>query len=271
MKKPLCMSVYVFGNYTKYIPYYVYSILKSYPNYFVKVFVMDRLSTKENACMKMIKKNLSTNFEIKENYFPYTPFKDGKKGKPFRFLIPQTEFSEFEYVYIGDIDFLITKETPSLLEGHVNHCEKIGLPYSNQIRSNSERLTGLHFFNVDEYYKKMNPIIEYYHHHLDEVYSFMKRYQTDEKFLYHIIEKGIGFGKINQFSYRPHHGFHLGILRINGFDNYVREGQSNPFHRLPPYPVLRKQLLEFFHDPLFQEISRTNQIKEITMLKKKLQ
>lgn len=56
MKKPLCISAYVFGNYTKYIPYYVYSILKSYPDYFVKIFCMDRLTKKENACMEMIKK-----------------------------------------------------------------------------------------------------------------------------------------------------------------------------------------------------------------------
>lgn len=271
MKKPLCISAYVFGNYTKYIPYYVYSILKSYPDYFVKIFCMDRLTKKENACMEMIKKNLSANFKIKENYFPFPEFKEAKKGKPLRFLIPHTEFSEFENVYVGDVDFLIVKETPSLLEGHLEHCRKIELPYSNQIRPHSQRLTGLHFFKVEEYYKKLNPIIEYYQNHLDEVYKFMSRHQTDEKFLYHIIKKGIGFGKINQFPYRPHHGFHLGIVRINGYDKYMKEGQSNPFHRLPPHSVLKKQLLAFFRDPLFQEISRTNPIKEISILKQKLQ
>ncbi|MDQ0243018.1 hypothetical protein J2S09_000554 [Bacillus fengqiuensis] len=271
MKKTLCMSVYVFGEYTKYIPYYVYSILKSYPDYFVKIFCMDRLSAKENACLDMIRKDLSTNFVVKEDYFPYPKFREKKTGKPLRFLIPHSEFSEFEHVYIGDVDFLIIKETPSLLEGHLEHCKNIELPYSNQIRPNSNRLTGLHFFKVEEYYKAMNPIIEYYQHHLDEVYKEMNLYRTDEKFLYKIIEKGIGFSKINQFLYRPHHGFHLGILRVNAFETYIKEGNKRQIHRLPPYPTLRKQLLEFFYDPLFQEISKVNPIKEISILKEKLQ
>ncbi|WP_318502583.1 hypothetical protein [Bacillus sp. T3] len=271
MKNPFCMSVYVFGDYTKYIPYYIYSILKSYPDYFVKIFCMDHLSEQENLCLDLIRKNLSTNFEIKEKYFPFPKFRKNKLGKPFRFLIPHEEFSEFENVYLGDVDYLIVKENPSILEGHLEHCKKIGLPYSNQIRPNTKRLTGHHFLIVKEYYHLMQPIIEYYQNHLDEVYNEMKLNRSDEKFLYKIVEKGIGFGKMKENHYRPHHGFHLGIMRTNGFKKYVQEGPTNPFSSLPPYPILRKQLLEYYQDPLFQEIINNNPIHEIISLKEKLQ
>ena len=44
--KQLCVTTYVHGNYKKFIPYYVYSILKSYPHYFVKIFVNGQVSAK---------------------------------------------------------------------------------------------------------------------------------------------------------------------------------------------------------------------------------
>ena len=270
MKKQLCIAVYVFGQYSKYVPYYIYSILKSYPNYFVKVFCMDELSKKENECLALIRENLSANFIIKEKYFPFYQFRKQKLGKPLRFLIPFHEFSEFDYVYIGDVDFLIVEESPSLLDGHIEHCKKIELPYSNQIRPNSNRLTGLHFFKVKEYYHTMNEVIGYYSNHLDKVHDFMKKYRSDEILLYKMIEEGIGFGKINQCHYRPHHGFHLGILRINGFEAYIKEGYNNPFHSLPPYDTFKDQLLAYYDDPLFKNIVSINPIDEILKLKKKL-
>ncbi|HHY21662.1 MAG TPA: hypothetical protein GX525_07235 [Bacilli bacterium] len=271
MEKKLCIAVYVFGSYTKYVPYYIYSILKSYPHYYVKIFCMDKLAKREAECLDLIRKNLSTNFMVKENYFPFPQFREQKLGRPLRFLIPYHEFSEFDYVYIGDVDFLIVQESPSLLDGHIEHCKKIKLPYSNQIRPNTKRLTGLHFFKVKEYYQAMNEVIDYYSNNLGEVYSLMKKYRSDdEKFLYKMIEKTIGFGKINDSVYRPHHGFHLGILRINAFESYIKGGYNNPFHRLPPYTLFKKQLLTYYEDPLFKRIININPITEILTLKKKL-
>jgi hypothetical protein len=63
--KQLCVTTYVYGNYKKFIPYYVYSILKSYPDYFVKIFVNGQLSTNEHASLERIKQQLSKNLEIK--------------------------------------------------------------------------------------------------------------------------------------------------------------------------------------------------------------
>ena len=41
--------------------------------------------------------------------------------KTFRWLIPQYYFKDYKYVYIGDVDMLICKENPPLLNLHIDH------------------------------------------------------------------------------------------------------------------------------------------------------
>ncbi|AST95149.1 hypothetical protein [Shouchella clausii] len=269
--KSLCVTTYVFGNYKRYIPYFVYSVLKSYPDYFVKVFSYDNLSTKETDSLERIKQHLSSSFEIKENYYT-DKISKASEGKARRFLLPHAEFKGFKYAYIGDIDFLIVKEEPSLLDSHIKHCQDIGLPYSNQIRPQSRRLTGLHFFKVKEYFEKMEPVINEYIDAPEKIEAAFRTGIRNEEFLYNLIEQTIGFGKMNDHHYRPHHGFHLGILRsgVDSFKSYVDNGHKNKFHQLPKYAVLKKALLRYYNDPLFKELERINPIKEVQILKKLL-
>jgi len=262
--RPLCFAVYVYDDYSKYIPFYIYSILKSYPEYFVKVFLRETLSEREKKCLKLIKENLSSNFEVKENYYSNFRFSDTTM-RVLRFLIPYEEFKEFENVYIGDVDFLIVRETPSLLEGHLKHCERIGLPYSNEIRIGTKRLSGLHFFKVKEYYSKMNKIIEYYLNNTDELYRLMDKFKSNERFLYYIIEKGIGFGRLNQTrKYRPHHGIHLSC-EIEGYFENRKEASRARYNRL------KNQLKEYYADPLFQEMLKILPVEKFMQLSRELQ
>ncbi|WP_054707059.1 glycosyltransferase family 4 protein [Bacillus sp. JCM 19041] len=98
--KPLCMTTYVYGNYKKFIPYYIYSILKSYPDYYVKIFANSKLSSKESGSLQLINQHLSKNFEVKETYRP-NKVSQANEGKARRFLLPSNEFNDFEYVYIA--------------------------------------------------------------------------------------------------------------------------------------------------------------------------
>ncbi|MBU5350607.1 hypothetical protein [Paenibacillus lautus] len=270
MNKPLCVSVFVFGNYTRFIPYYVYSVLKSYPEYYVKVFTQEPLSRNENKCLNLIRRKLSDHFEIKENYFGDHHITDAKVGKAMRFLIPRREYKDYENVYIGDVDFLIIKESPSLLEGHLAHCNKINLPYSNQIRPHSKRLTGLHFFRVRPYYKTMQPMIKHYRKEKEILNKELQPMGTNEEFLYQLMKDGFGFGKMEDHPYRPHHGFHLGIFRTGDYEKkfniYLKRGSSEQIVKTPTYPLLRKQLLDFYSDPLFQRIREYNPLIEIKVL-----
>ncbi|SCG83247.1 hypothetical protein DW1_1677 [Proteiniborus sp. DW1] len=262
--KPLCFAVFVYDDYSKFIPFYIYSILKSYPEYYVKVFLRESLPESERRCMELIKEELSCNFEIKENYYSDFRFSDTTM-RVLRFLIPYEEFKEFENVYIGDVDFLIVRETPSILDGHLKHCERIGLPYSNEIRPGTKRLSGLHFFKVKEYYSKMNKIIEYYLNNSDELYRIMNKLKSNEKFLYYIIEKEIGFGKLGQArKYRPHHGIHLSC-EIEGYFENRKEASKARYNRL------KKQLKEYFADPLFLEMIKILPVEKIVQLSHELQ
>lgn len=259
MKRELCFVAFVYGKYTKYIPYYIYSILRSYPNFYVKIFVNDSLNINERNCLNMIRKKLSNNFEVKENFFKQFNFdkwnvsEEGRKA--IRFLIPRKEFIEFQNVYFGDIDFLIFNENPGILEGHLSHCEKVGLPYSNLVRKNSHRLTGLHFFKVEEYYNKMDKIINNYLEDKEMLVNQLSKIKWDEEFLYKIVEEGIGFGQLAKYDYRPHHGFHIGCIRHGKIiDGYLENGQSNVVHLLPSYEEIKEKLSVYFKDPLFLDM-----------------
>ncbi|SDI86403.1 hypothetical protein [Natribacillus halophilus] len=265
---PICITGFVYGIYTKYIPFYIYSILKSYPDYYVKIFTDTPLSAREQSCLRMIKQRLSKRFEVKENDFADFKVRSIAEGKARRFLIPRHEFRHFENVYVGDVDFLLVRESPSLLASHLQHCENIGLPYSNQIRPNSKRLTGLHFFKVQPYYEQVEHRIKHYLHHHGDLAAAFQTIKRDEEFLYRLMEETIGFGRMDVHHYRPHHGFHLGILRSGSarFKDYVKNGPQNAFHQLPDYATLKKQLLQYFADPLFTDMKNIVDVKEIRRL-----
>src|SRR5699024_11641550 len=147
----ICMAVYVFGDYTRYIPYYVYSVLKSYLDYYVKVFTKDSLSPNEKKCMALILDQVSPNFEVIENYFDESlhlekPTKMvGGIETTFRFLLPYEAFKKFKFAYIGDVDFLIIRETPALINGHKKHSIKIDVTYSKAVRAHTTRIIRLDF------------------------------------------------------------------------------------------------------------------------------
>lgn len=218
----IIFSAYVFGDYTKYIPYYVYGITESYPDAFIKVFVHDFLPDKINLALSKIN---SKNFKIIENskniFFSKINFKKKyiKLGNEriLRWLIPHDEFKNCDYAYIGDIDMLIAKENPDLIEGHINHSKLIGYPFSNIIRRGQKRLSGLHFVHVQKYYSIMNPIIKKYSKDISNFFEKNLWCDNNEMFLYEIIREGFGEYNKNFIEgknyYRPHHGMHLGINR----------------------------------------------------------
>jgi len=280
MKKNLCFAPFVFTDYRylffdyrNYIPFYVYSILRSYPDSYVKIFVKKRLKKKQKLALSFLRDNLSTSFEVKENYFNNIPYsKNNKKSRCLRWLLPYKEFEQFENVYMGDVDFLIIKENPSLLDSHLQHCKEINLPYSNKIRDlSSKRLIGWHFIKTKEYFDRMNRIIDYYTTNFDKIPNDIT---TDEPFLYRIIDKSIGFGKLNQTSrWCPPHGVHLGWFRshitkkdINSL-NFLQILHSKPDlqYILKDLIMFRKQILDYFKDPLFNEILSIINSKKICL------
>lgn len=195
--KDICIVGYSYGHkYTSFIPIYIYSILKSYPDYSVLVFCDNKLDDQVRDNLKLLE-GLG-DFEVVENYkfglnenqkimgFPGT-------RKSLRWLFFDERFSDFKSIYIGDIDMFMCRESIDIYQQHNSHCEKLGLPYSNYIRVTSKvlkpsiklilknlfhsdikallsmskrkeihfsRLTGLHFVKTQDYYSKISPLFE---------------------------------------------------------------------------------------------------------------
>ena len=137
-RNPLCISTVVFGrDYQFYIPIYIYSVLRSYPDYYPLIFVSGELLPRVAKQIDIL--GAIGDFEIVEQYSPLERM-EGQPGKSLRFVLDTPQFDRFRSVYIGDIDIFILREEPSLFEQHVVHCGVLDLPYSNVQRPNEFRL-----------------------------------------------------------------------------------------------------------------------------------
>jgi hypothetical protein len=129
VKKPLCVTTVVFGErYQEFIPLFLYSLLRAYPEYEIILFVNGRIAPRLRPVLDGLRK--LGFFEIRENYLSGLNL-TGYRGMATRWLVYDSRFTEFEALYAGDIDILILPESPKLHEQHNTHCQVIGLPYSN--------------------------------------------------------------------------------------------------------------------------------------------
>lgn len=192
MNKKLCFATYVFGTkYHSFIPLYIYSILKAYPDYDVRIYTDTVLS-------KELQNDLSYlqdmgNFTIicdSLNHIPLTEqaLQYDQISKCIRWLYIDKEFYQYDAVYVGDIDIFIIKEAMSIMEQHILHCEALDTCYSNFPRakeiskssinclrfvtkygfretlkflksdSTIYKLSGLHFFKTKEYLSRVEPL-----------------------------------------------------------------------------------------------------------------
>lgn len=274
MEKKLCISTFVSGeDYQEFIPVYIFSILKAYPDYGILIFCGESLkSSVKHSCDLL--KNIG-NFKIIENFFPYTANNLSNRviSKLKRWLIYSDDFENYEYIYIGDIDMFIVKENPSLLTQHLIHCDTISLDYSNVIRrANGRRITGLHFVKRKPYFEKALPVINRYAE-LIKNDCFKYEFESSEFLLYDIIEEaGLGFcpratdkmglhdpGKP---TFRPPHGIHLAIFR-----NLFLKKQDMI---APGFIERMRKLKKVIDDPVFKSIEEKFESKMVKRIFKKI-
>lgn len=239
----ICMTTYVHGAYQDYIPVYIYSTLLSYPDYFVRIFLRETLAPHNRRALDAIRSGLSDRFEIRENACTDL---DGFILRGARWLLPYEELADFEYAYIGDVDYIICRESPDIRARHVGYCRELNLPYSNSVRVKNpadKKLTGLHFIIVKPYYKKMADVIDNTRKRIQQDSEHPYNRINNENMLYEIVEQGIG--RFPPKWFRPGHGIHLGAIRGN---------KDLKLHNFPHWsPFVIGEMLQ---DPVFREVKR---------------
>jgi hypothetical protein len=139
MGDKLCIMTYVFGeNYQTFIPLYIYSVWRAYPEYDTVIYIKGKLLIKVEEQLALLRDNGCTNFTILQAPDIISLNSKAKKsddvGKAFRWLIMPDFLKKYKAVYIGDIDLFICDEKPSLFDQHETHCRYLGIPYSNYAR-----------------------------------------------------------------------------------------------------------------------------------------
>lgn len=232
----MCMVGYNFGEkYQGFIPFYIYSTLKAYPEYDVLVFSGTKINQQVKRSLILLEG--MGNFEVIENYDFGVNFEDildyGYYKQALRWLFYDERFEKYESLYIGDIDILILKEEDDIYTQHMKHCKVLDLPYSNYRRAIAKkesfsikeivyytltlnkkmitrklnknvilenRLSGLHFIKTSEYYRKVKPFFNSYLNILTGK-EIRNDLFNDEAILFDLIEKsGVGLPPVSPNS-----------------------------------------------------------------------
>ena len=134
------------------------------------------------------------------------------------------------------------------------------------------RATGLHFISVRQYYERLTEEkIEMYKKQIYDM-SFLRYVMTpnDEILLYKILENEglhperlglqtdpvtmLDFNNTQRLEFRPHHGIHLGIFRLEP-DDIKNHPSFSKILNSSAYDFYRQQYrVNLFNDPVFQNL-----------------
>lgn len=255
--KDLGIIAFINAKYQRYVPLFAYTVFRSYPSYSIRVLMQGRMRKEiAEVCNKAsklgdltIRDGMFRKFSPNDQYF-----------KSLRWTYYDEQFDEFDNIYIGDVDMMICKENPSLLDQHLADCKDKDLPYSNVVRVGQKRLVGRHFMTRD-YFVKMKPVMSKY---LDKLRTRSIRLKENVKgnewLLYRMVrQSGIGFSanKTDKTSLlTTHHGIHLGIWR-----NASRKPSNDVSFVL--HKDFFQQYLKMKKDKLYQSIYEVTPLFEI--------
>ena len=123
----ICFTTLVSPNhYAWYVPIFVYSINRAYPDAAVEIFVKGKLKPDVSNLLKMCK-----NYTVHEDIFLDCPVKAGTCNT-LRFLVPQEYFKKYDYVFIRDVDFITFAHIPTHLKYYRRIMKRGNIPYAGQ-------------------------------------------------------------------------------------------------------------------------------------------
>lgn len=216
----ICLTSFIYGDkYQQYIPLLLYSINKSYPEYDVVLFIYGDLN--HFIRKTLIDLNYYNRYKIVENAFSECKKMTPIISQSLRWVLWDNSFSNYDYIYIVDIDMIYIREPIPLHQQHTIHMQTTGLCFDNmrrkikreknlfslarrykyaRFRSLGEflfgnpveyRASGLHFIKVKDYYSSLNveKLSKYKQDILNGNWLNYTMVPNDEVLLYHILER----------------------------------------------------------------------------------
>lgn len=237
----ICITSYVFGSYQMFIPVFVYSALKANKDSsipYVKVYLDEPIQPSVKKSLEFLRSKGIEEFDIIEKlgYPDVNEVSHSLKVDPrtfYRFMTPLDEFSNFDYVFVADVDTYFLRETPSMLEYHKNKMKQYNYPISNCVRvledgTHTRRLTGFHVFKVDEYTQVFSDHINRLFGSSIELTNFFKGLVWDEEALFDLVDLEYDIDVFKRDSCtRPWHGLHLGAASKHKINSEHKERYYN--------------------------------------------
>jgi hypothetical protein len=233
---PLCISTYVYGDYTDYVPIFALSALCAYPTAVVKIFTAGPLPAHVEKALTYLRQQLSPNIDVVISAPP-----NGIPGKSARWLLGREHFEGFQHLYMCDADFFICDT--KLTAQHLAVCASHDLPHSNVRRWDlTDRASGIQFMNVPAYFDKVQPHLDYFRR------DPRTRDLHNEVLLANLLTAADipPPPTITKEAFdvaRPHPGLHLGLLRTHtDVGNYAAlwRAYASSVQRVCQSPLFRK-------------------------------
>ena len=234
--------------YSHYIPIFCNTLLRSDKLKKIDIEIgvnTNKLSANEEKALKYLRKKYFYS-KIKIDYNIFTKNKTGTFYKNYKIWPNSIRFIvqpliKNKYIYITDIDILIF--TNNFYLELIDDLKRRKSKYSNIIRINSKRLTGLHFIEYDSYY----PIGK-----LD----FLTNTDINDEALLYNIMKHKKLKLNNDTQYRPVFGIHLSPSR-KYVSNYRRiPGWGADNYKFQWIEYIKSKDFKFIYPLLDQTIIR---------------
>ena len=197
-------------KYEDFAPIYIASALSHVANSFVEIALddADRYIRQNSALVDELRRIFGARFTLRSvNWRKDT----GRRIRPNTIRFINQPHHITDYVYIGDIDIIHLDS--GFVDAHLGFMAKTGLPYSNSVRPDTSRMSGLHFTKFDALYP------------LPDISGINIFGRNDEEVLYEVCEKK-GLAIQDKEWWRPIHGIHISPNRQPW--GSVRNGKARP-------------------------------------------
>jgi len=129
MAEAAFLTVCSADTYRWFIPLFVYSAKRAYPEYHVRVFVRGKLDPPLTEALDVVRSTVERHWEVADGCFPDVPVRPSTCNC-LRYLLPKETLLEFKYAMFTDVDMVIFRHQPTHAEYYAGVMKATGQPFA---------------------------------------------------------------------------------------------------------------------------------------------